>query len=710
MTNTDTHILCEPYEIEDYLNKNEIRVDTFVQKTIDLLQSTVNSNYQNLDLFENLDSKTIDSMMSIKIPEEVSIKKLNKIFVYSNENELYSLINKLKENTNKIFKLTNNTDIETVKLYVEEFTEFLNEIKDNYTSDKIFTDFTSLSKFENVKKICDDSFFIPLKEWITSFPSSLLDVQLDTVSVNELISTQKSYTVQESNSEEDEESILLKRQILYLIFVLYNTLVNNIIETKVFWNSFLELIESENSSIDDFTMNTDEDEMNLIINELNESINDSDTDMDDDNEFSLESFEDPLFGFEDNPMSTKTRHKGPNPFKAVAKFFKTFPRKVNKIRKQFKLYRIRSKNHAFYMKYMGRIEGLYERYADEAPIVENTMKGDPVMILKESGHEYISEISNAFVDIQHGIIEMTKKFASSGNPKEMLTLIKSFGGMYMNDVQKASNIPENFITSLRFKIGEIILKGNKIYGYTAESIAENGKFPPSNHAIVSLFVDRPDEKPTNQRVSDIFKSPDSFKLIASNEKEPVFEVSMICSDLLTKGIQEESYKQLKGYRKESTEKFKTMLSEIVEKEADENGKKKNKIKKELTKQFNGCWRAVLKGYTYLVKQKNYIADLIQSYFIMMTRIDNLCKIAVTSLLHVETDHKDESYKTGFKADKLDSHKKYQQNDADEEGRQTSGEKQRAKMQAKAEKDAIYREKKESMNNHINAIKKSMSFF
>ena len=95
---------------------------------------------------------------------------------------------------------------------------------------------------------------------------------------------------------------------------------------------------------------------------------------------------------------------------------------------------------------------------------------------------------------------------------------------------------------------------------------------------------------------------------------------------------------------------------------------------------------------------------------MMTRIDNLCKIALTSLLHTETDHKDGSYNTGFKADKLDSHKNYKQKSADEEGRQTEGEKQGSAAEKAAERKAAYSEKKNAMLNHVNAIKKSMSMF
>ena len=723
INNTTTHILCEPYEIEDYLNKNEINIDTFVQKCIDLISSIKNTNYENIEFFEELDSDTYNKILNIKIPNSFkSNYSIDKIYQYSNLIEIQKTIIFLKEKCSDIFNLKNNTDIDTVKEYIESFTETIDSIKNGevYT-EKTFETFGDISIYQNILSICkDSSLFDQLIQWITEFPNSLLDVQIDTIDKDEIIHNQRSYSV-DSTNDDNSEALFVKRQILYLIYILYSTIVSNIIETKEFWNKFFDFMTPGNDAIDNEyvndTMNVDRD-IKMILNDL-DSI---EIEEDNDNLFGSESLYDPLFSLEDddtsawaaygnnvidsiNPFKKGTKLNNKNPFKVAAEFFKAFPNKVNKIRKQFKMFRMRAKNHAFYMKYMGRIEGLYERYADEATITENGMKGDPVKILKEEGHEYISNVSNSFVDMQHGLVDISKKFAATGNPKEMFTILKGFAGMYMNDTAKSSSMSTNFETSLRFKMGEMITKGNKIYGYTPESIAENGKLPPSNHAIVSLFVDRPDEKPFDQKVSDIFKDTESFKLIAKNEKEPVFEVSMICSDLLTKGIQKEQYKNLSRYRKDSIAKFDSIIDDLVA-----NDPKPKKAKRELSKQFKACWKSLLNGFNYVVKQKNYISDLISSYFIMMTRIDNLCKIAITSLLHVETDHKDESYKTGFKGDSLKSHKEYQQKSADEEGRQTKGEKERAKMEAAAERKAQYASKKTEMNNHINAIKKSMSLF
>ena len=91
---------------------------------------------------------------------------------------------------------------------------------------------------------------------------------------------------------------------------------------------------------------------------------------------------------------------------------------------------------------------------------------------------------------------------------------------------------------------------------------------------------------------------------------------------------------------------------------------------------------------------------------MMTRIDNLCKECLVSLLHTETMHRDERYNTSHKADNIDSHKQYTQRD-NEENVKTKGEQQLEKMQKTQETKAEYAERKQQVNEHINEIKKAM---
>ena len=56
---------------------------------------------------------------------------------------------------------------------------------------------------------------------------------------------------------------------------------------------------------------------------------------------------------------------------------------------------------------------------------------------------------------------------------------------------------------------------------------------------------------------------------------------------------------LKQYRKESKEKFEMMLKELIA-----NAQNQKKEKRNITKQFKYCWKAVLAGYDYLVSTTN----------------------------------------------------------------------------------------------------------
>lgn len=698
MTNTNTHILCEPYEVENYLNKDEITIENFAEKTNDLIQSLFNIKYDNIDEYRSMDPDIKSEALSIRIPKSFIDSDLDIIYRFSNKETIDNLLFILRNNTNDVFDLKNTDSIEKIKAKLDSIKEFNQKIKsgEDIVVNKTFETFGDLnSDFDNIFNILDNNIYSALVEWISSFPSFLLDLKLEIgVITSNINSTQKNNSESRSDKISSDELNDIKKNIIESVFEIYRIIILDIIKTKNFWIEFLDLIDADNE-VTDFDFD-DEIDMNLVMHDLDKEIDLDDSDDEDD--FS--------FGSEDGPFGSKGPGQSTgairDAFKAAGEFFKALPGRVSKIRKQFKLFRMRAKNHAFYMKYMGRIDGLYERYSDEAPIMENGMKGDPVQVLKEEGHNYIADVSNGMVDLQHELIDLSKKFASTGDAKQIFNMLKSFGGMYMNDVQKAKQIRSAFDKSIRFKVGELILKNNKIYGYTAQSIAENRKIPPSNHAIVSLFVDRPDEKPYEQKVSDIFKDVESFKLIAKNEKEPIFETTVICSDVLTKGIQKESLNQFKMNKKSSKEKFELTLKEAVSKSKDAK-----KEKKQLKQQFNYSWKALEAAYNYMLKVKGYILDLIESYFIMMTRIDNLCKECLVSMLQTETMHRDERYQTGHKATNLNAHKEYQQNMADDV--ETAGEKQYRKIKEKEERQSHRSERREEARERIKRIKKAMRY-
>ncbi|MGL4949641.1 MAG: hypothetical protein ACRC5M_04605 [Anaeroplasmataceae bacterium] len=692
MNNTDTHILCEPYEVEENLEREKIDITDFVEKSAELFKSINNINYEKIGDFKELDRETQRSVMSIPIPKSFTNTIISKIKQFSNNLDLSQLIFSLNQLMKKIDDLSSISDSEEITKCINEIYEYLIEYRKGPTYNIAIEKFGDVASFEDAIAVCENTVYDKLFEWLSEFPSRLISEGIDRIGMDVDTSkvvaiSQKGYITKGVDYEERDETEYNRKELLYSIYFLYKHIINSIIECKSFWNKFFDLIDPDiHVDIDEEIFGSD-DHLEMILNDLSNTI-DCDDDID-------EEIDQLMFGSEANlPGAKDFNNKGPNPFKLIANFYKTFPSKINKIRKRFKMYRVNAKNHAFYMKYIGRIEGLYERYADETEVVENGMKGDPVEVLKNSGHKYISDVSNNIVNLQFALIDLSKKFASMNNPKMMYEAMKRFGGLYMSEIKKSSDISPNFKKSLQFKFGEIINKNNKIYGYTPQGIAENKKIPPSNHCVVSLFVDRADEKPFTQKVSDIFKSVKSFQLIAKNEKEPILEVTMICSDILTKGIQEESFKQLKENKKTCKENVLSSIKEITAKE-----EKPKKAKRELLQQYKYCWKALEEGYKDTLEMKKYVAELIESYFVMMTRIDNLCKICLTALLQTERNAKDGGFKTGFDADKKKSNKEYKQVDEETEGLKTEGEKEDAKLEDS--------EKRKAIKKHSETIKKAM---
>ena len=191
MINTNTHILCEPYEIEEYLNKNEINVTTFTQKTIDLISSTKNSDYENISYIETFDDSIRNNALSIEIPDIFHSFNINKIYQYSNIGEINKLISKLNEKTHDIFNLSNNIETDEAEEYIDQIRDLIEEIKNgNVYNEKSFDTFGDLTNFKNIIDICNNSFYTSIIEWITSFPSKLIDIHIEsaTTKINNIVS------------------------------------------------------------------------------------------------------------------------------------------------------------------------------------------------------------------------------------------------------------------------------------------------------------------------------------------------------------------------------------------------------------------------------------------------------------------------------------------------------------------------------------------
>ncbi|MBR1818301.1 MAG: hypothetical protein IJ772_05560 [Bacilli bacterium] len=670
MIDLNTHILTNAYDNEEveFMIKNK---EDFVFRVNFLLSSLTNQNTDIPD-FDYMTEELEKKSLALEIPEKFTDFSLKIIRDYSSSVYLSELIKDLSSISIKNFEDNNdelNKLIEEIQLNLANLSKPSDE-----SEPKAFKDL--IGSFEEVELIISGELYQGIVSWIGTFPSELIDKMI------------LAFGEKESADFEEKKSTILNS-----LYSIYKSIIYNLTQTRLFWVKFGEMIDIDNetSKIDPYEVSNDD---SFIFDDI------LDIDDEDDIEFDPDKLED-----DENKLGLEGAFAGGgSPFAKIKKgadvvlsTLKKLPGKISKTNKQFKLFRLKHKNHGFYMKYIGRIDGLYERYADEAKLKENGMKDDPVKILKDDAKDYIVDVSDKFTDLQVELIDMSKRISSMSNPKEIMSYIFKYCGMYRDEIKKPKNIANAMIRATRFKVANILFTHNKVYGYNTESVVENGRIPPANHTMVCLFVDRPDEMPVEQSVSDIFKDVSSFKLIAKNEKEPIFETTQVCNNLLEKGIVSNDIKALKTFKKENYRKVKSNLGDFVK-----NEEKPSRAKKEYQNQIKALWKGIQKSVEYTVKMKSYITDLVNGYFIMMIRIDNLCKECVTSMLQVERLKKDDRYNTGFKGDKDTSNKKYQQKDDGEYKTKA----QRA-QEKKEQRQSEYTERREQLRERLEGIRRAM---
>ena len=640
MIDFNSHLLVQPYEVET--EYDELSLSDFIEKINGLIISISNITTDVSDI-NIIKEELKESYNDFIIPNNFSNVGNCKIYMHSNRKYI-------TEKINLLFTLLQTIENETIEDGIEKLKSLKGQL--SYSIKSIVKSFSSICSFDDALKIVTNS-YEPYNLFITN--------------VKELAERYITLNPEKLESKIVEQYLAATYNIIYRFSY-------NIIQCKLFWNKFFELF-STNTFVD--------------IEETDDEIVDysgvDEYDEDDDDEYSLEE------ALSNGPANVNgIKKKGLSIFKLLG----SLPNKVSKINKKFKLFRTQSKNHFFYKKYMGRIDGLYERYASEAKIQENKMIDDPVKILKEDAKDYINSVSRDFSEVHSNLLDMSKKIQSMTNPKEAMVYIQKYLGIYGKEIKKSNNIPKQMVRATKFKAGEVILKGNKIYGHNIDSIVDK-TLPPANHAIVSLFVENSHEKPEMQSVSDVIKDIGSFKLIAKNEKEPIFEMTQICNDIISKGVQKSDISSISTFRKNSRKKIKMNLNEVTQGSAH-----KSKEKKDLERQMKYIWHGIEDALHYTVKMKKYITELIDAYFTMMIRIDNLCKECIVSLLEIERLKKDERHNPGFKGTSLKAHQNYKQG-LDET--KTKGEKEAEKMDKNYESS----ERKADMINKMNELRKSM---
>lgn len=352
--------------------------------------------------------------------------------------------------------------------------------------------------------------------------------------------------------------------------------------------------------------------------------------------------------------SREDEEKKKNPHEVAAKNaqkhsvldkIKELPSKVNLITQNFQLWARKRKNLGFYKKYLDRVEsGLYEKYSDEAQILENKMIDDPVNILKDEAKVYIHDIVEGINKVYQDLLDVTKNLENVTLAEKAESLIEKYIGndLVTQNIKGEKNEDKNYKTKIlnatKLKIAKVLMKNGerKVYGYTVKNMVLKG-YPTPNHLIVTLFVDNPELKPEKQSVSSIFKSAESFNILADSDKQDVFNVSNMTKAALEKTVDNKVMNTIEMCKANALHAFKAA---------------KMDDKKEQAKIIDHIWDGIKVSSKELLSRKAYIIDCINIYYQMILRIDNKAVEAIKAMLAVENLNLDKKYKRHLKVGQM----------------------------------------------------------
>jgi hypothetical protein len=289
----------------------------------------------------------------------------------------------------------------------------------------------------------------------------------------------------------------------------------------------------------------------------------------------------------------------------------------------------------FYKKYMGRIDGLFKQFGTEAKLNENQMRGDPVQILQNDAFEFMKQLIVGLEKLHNDTMMIAKKSASSLTAEGQLKAVEAFIGKPISDPVVQKDMGKAFFRAFIKRIGLLLFKDNPVYGYTVDSVVENMKLPPANHVIVSLFVPNPESQPQERSVSDIFATPDSFKIMGDINKVPIYNIAGLSAEAIAKLGQLTDIKLLADAKKNAIKNMRE----------DQNGPKDD-LTRQYIRMANSLWKGIERSVDYFVKLKNYITWCCDVYANMVDRIDKLCRHAIVAMLYLENNSKDSRYNTG----------------------------------------------------------------
>lgn len=316
---------------------------------------------------------------------------------------------------------------------------------------------------------------------------------------------------------------------------------------------------------------------------------------------------------------------------------KELPAKAGAIKKRAQLWGRKRKNLFFYKRYLDRVQsGLYQRYADKAYVIENNMKGDPVEILKGEAQEYIREIVENINSLYEEVRGLSRELENKVTAEQCINTIKNYCKDVLDQNIKGEKVDPDKISykvkllnATKHKIAKILLRNGEreVYGYTVRNSILKG-YPKPNHLIVTLFVENPENPPSQQYISNIFSSADSFELLADSDKKDIFNVSNMTEAILTKTVDGKVMNEIKLSKDNAVNRFK-------------GTKMPNKVDE--GKIIDDIWNGIKDSCKELLNQKTYLIDCINVYFDMILRIDKLAVQSIKNMLDFENSERDHNY-------------------------------------------------------------------
>ncbi len=313
------------------------------------------------------------------------------------------------------------------------------------------------------------------------------------------------------------------------------------------------------------------------------------------------------------------------------------PAKAGTLNKKFRLWLRQRKNLGFYKRYLDRVQGgLYNRYGGEARVKENHMVGDPVEILKGPAQSYIRSIVKNINNLYETVIKMANELETKTTAEAAIPIIQTYCKDSLSENISGKKVDQEklpwktkLLNATKYKIAKILLSNRDtgVYGYTAKNMVLKG-YPKPNHLIVTMFVEDPEEYPQEQSVTDIFRSADSFSILADSDKQDVFNVANMMEAVLSKTVDNKVLNDIKENKNKALMNFKNANIED---------------KKDQGKILDSIWEGINASCRELLSRKAYLIDCINIYFDMIMRIDNLGVKAIQEMLDVEAAHSDKRY-------------------------------------------------------------------